>query len=67
MNWDNKGNEKGKWVIDHTIPLASFNLEDDAQMKKACHYTNLIPMWWEENASKSDKEYVFTTEGVFLV
>lgn len=46
-NWTNKG-----WHIDHIIPLCKFNLIDREQFLKACHYTNLQPMWWFENLSK---------------
>lgn len=53
MTWDNYG-KKG-WQIDHIIPLASFNLEDREQLLKACHYTNLQPLWWYDNYSKGSK------------
>lgn len=49
MNWDNQG----EWHIDHIIPLASANTEEE--IKKLCYYTNLQPMWAEDNLSKSDK------------
>lgn len=49
MNWDNQG----EWHIDHIIPLASAN--NEVELKKLCHYTNLQPLWAEENLSKSDK------------
>jgi hypothetical protein len=49
MNWDNQG----KWHIDHIIPLASANTEE--QLIKLCHYTNLQPLWAEDNLTKSDK------------
>ena len=53
MSWENYG--KYGWHIDHIIPLTKFNLEDREDLLKACHYTNLQPMWMEENISKSNK------------
>ena len=47
MSWDNYGD----WHIDHIIPLASANTEK--RLKELCHYTNLQPLWAEENLSKN--------------
>ena len=41
------------WHIDHIIPLDSAKTEED--IIKLCHYTNLQPLWAEENLSKSNK------------
>jgi len=40
MNWDNHG--LFGWHIDHIIPLASANTEEE--LYKLCHYTNLQPL-----------------------
>ena len=53
MTWDNWTNRG--WHIDHKIPLDLFDLSDREQFLKACHYTNLQPMWWLENLEKSNK------------
>lgn len=43
----------GEWHIDHKIPLTSAKEEED--IKKLCHYTNLQPLWSEDNLSKGGK------------
>jgi hypothetical protein len=48
MTWDNYG----AWHIDHIKPLANFDLTDHADLVVACHYTNLQPLWAEDNLSK---------------
>jgi hypothetical protein len=53
MTWENHGN-KG-WHIDHIIPCASFNLSKPEEQQKCFHYTNLQPLWAEENLRKGDK------------
>ena len=40
------------WHIDHIIPLSSAKTLDE--LEKLCHYTNLQPLWAEENLRKSD-------------
>ena len=53
MSWDNWSSDG--WHIDHIKPLASFDLMDRQQLLEACHYTNLQPLWANENLTKSDK------------
>ena len=51
MSWENHG----KWHIDHIIPLCSFNLENREEALVACNFTNLQPLWAEDNLKKGGK------------
>jgi hypothetical protein len=52
MSWDNYGSE---WHLDHVKPLSSFDLSDKDQQLEAVNYTNLQPLWKEDNLSKGSK------------
>ena len=52
MPWDNHG----AWEIDHVMPLSAFDIKDEGQIKKAWHYTNMRPLWKNENRSKAAKK-----------
>jgi hypothetical protein len=52
MTWKNYGKE---WHIDHIIPLSFFDLTDRGQLLIAVHYTNLQPLWKEDNLSKGNR------------
>ena len=51
MNWSNYG----EWHIDHIRPCASFDLTQEGQQKICFHWTNLQPLWAEENLQKHAK------------
>lgn len=48
MSWDNRH----AWHVDHIIPLSAFNLTDPEEQKRACHFTNLKPLWAKLNLKK---------------
>lgn len=49
-NWSLMG-----WHIDHIKPLKLFDLTDPIQFKAACHYSNLQPLWANENWAKNSR------------
>jgi len=49
MTWE----RKSEIHIDHKIPLASAKTKED--LLKLFHYTNLQPLWAEENRSKNNR------------
>lgn len=49
MSWD----DRQGWHIDHVIPTAAIT-SANVDAKIVCHYTNLRPMWAEDNRAKGD-------------
>jgi hypothetical protein len=49
MSWENYG----EWHLDHIIPLCSANNNEEAL--RLNHYTNLQPLWAEDNLRKNRK------------
>jgi hypothetical protein len=45
-----------QWQIDHIKPVSSFDFDDVNEVKKINYYTNLLPMWAEDNNYKSNKD-----------
>ena len=50
MSWDIMGRDIH---IDHIIPLSSAKTEEEVY--RLCHYTNLQPLWAEENLKKGNR------------
>lgn len=53
MTWSNHG--QSGWHFDHIRPLSSFDLTDREQLKQACHFTNVQPLWAADNVRKGAK------------
>jgi len=51
MSWENYG--LYGWHVDHIIPLSSAKTEEEVY--ELCHYTNLQPLWAEDNLKKGVK------------
>ncbi|HEV3210548.1 MAG TPA: hypothetical protein VGY91_09795 [Chthoniobacterales bacterium] len=49
MSWENFG----EWTIDPTFPIRAFNLKRHEDRAMVCHFTNLAPMWADENRRKN--------------
>ena len=48
-------NSGSLWQIDHRLPIASFNLLNENDMKRCFNWVNLRPMYSNENNSKKAK------------
>lgn len=52
MTWENLGRQPGTWQLDHIEPCCSFDLLNPEDQKKAFHYTNVQPLWYEDHKRK---------------
>jgi hypothetical protein len=59
MSWDNQG--RGGWHIDHVIPCSAFDLSDPKQLAQCFNYSNLQPLWEEDNLRKAAQ--IFAGDG----
>src|SRR6478736_448023 len=55
MSWENYGKGPGFWQTDHKNPCCAFDLTVLEQRRQCYHFTNLQPLWWEENLAKGAK------------
>ena len=52
MTWDNYG----EWELDYKEPLCDFDLTNIEELKKACNYLNLQPIWKKKHHKKTAKD-----------
>jgi hypothetical protein len=45
----------GEWHVDHRRPCATFDFSKEEDQRECFHYTNLQPLWAEDNMRKSAK------------
>jgi predicted nucleic acid-binding Zn ribbon protein len=53
MNWDNHGHGRGKWALQHIIPKAYAETEED--IYRLNYHKNLMPMNFSDNGALSDR------------
>jgi hypothetical protein len=51
MSWDNLG----EWTVDHVLPVCAFDLAKQEQRAMVCHWSNLRPLWADENRRKNGR------------
>jgi len=56
MSWNNYGYGDKKWHLDHFLPCCSFDLSKIENQHKCFHYSNLRPLWQNENCEKSAQD-----------
>jgi hypothetical protein len=52
MTWSNYGIDG--WHVDHIMPCSKFDHTNELHVKQCWHYTNLRPLWANDNLAKSD-------------
>jgi len=62
LSWENSE----IWHLDHRMPISSFDLTSEDELRKCFHYSNYMPMLATENSSKNDsiiESLVWTESG----
>ncbi len=60
MSWDNYG----LWHIDHKKPCSKYDLSKKSEQCKCFNYTNLQPLWAEDNWSKGNRLEIINKENL---
>jgi hypothetical protein len=55
MTWKNWGRREGNWNLDHIKELCLFDLSKREEFLKACHYSNIQPLWFVDHKEKTKK------------
>lgn len=55
MTWENYGNGKGKWTIDHIKRISSIDIFDEDEVKRIFHYSNMRPLCFIKNCEDNDE------------
>lgn len=63
MTWDNYGHE---WQIDHVLPMSRFDLAESRNRAICFGWTNLQPLWTNDNRLKSNHIFVHHFFNSFL-
>lgn len=63
MTWNNW--KRGGWNLDHIIPICSIiSVDDEEQIKKVFHYSNMRPLWQKDNLKKLSEDLKYKKERI---
>jgi hypothetical protein len=54
MAWENRGNRRDRWSLDHVFPLNQADLSSPVEAAAVLNWRNYQPLWHVDNASKGD-------------
>jgi len=60
MSWSNWGRGPGHWNIDHIVPFAIVDLNNQEVQRKIVHHSNLRPLWFDDNQTRKSPELLRT-------